>query len=267
MNSWDFFDEISVITISKHHSRIQKLKQNFKKVHLYHYTIHNFKSAQKIVNDGKKDTKFSMWSVFNHSSSDETSFNIAWNHLSLIKNAYYNNKQSILIFENDAEFKLPFNFIQLQATIEWLKKNKWDIFYFGYCPIIPYITKQSEYIVKIHKPLLGHAYALSRSGMKQVLTQSYRLGSTQIDKYYTNIFKKLYGAYPILNFQNVEPAIYRRVKKKFGIPFTFNVINKGMEMGGLLFSLIFRLSFLILFFVIAKFFWKNNYIQSARKEI
>ena len=100
MNSWDFFDQISVITIPEHHSRITKISQNFKKVHLYRYTIHNFKSAQKIINDGKKDTNFSLWSVFNHSSSDETSKNIALNHLTVIKDAYYSNKESILIFEN-----------------------------------------------------------------------------------------------------------------------------------------------------------------------
>ena len=34
MNSWKFFDQISVITIPAHHDRIKKLTTNFEKVHL-----------------------------------------------------------------------------------------------------------------------------------------------------------------------------------------------------------------------------------------
>ena len=264
MNSWDFFDQISIISIPEHHSRITKIRQNFKKVHLYNYTVHDFQPSKKIINNGNKN--FSLWSAFNHTSNDETSKNIALNHLTAIREAYYSNKESILIFENDAEFKLPFNFIQLQSIIEWLKNNQWNIFYFGYCPVLPYITKQADYIVKIHKPLLGHAYALSRSGMKRVLTQSYLLGNTHIDKFYTQLFTNMYGAYPILNFQNIEPAIYRRIKKKYKFLLSFTNLNKGMEKCGLFFSFLFRLGMVILSIVIVLSFLNKHYIQLFQKE-
>lgn len=260
MNSWKFFDQISVITIPAHHDRIKKLTTNFEKVHLYNYTIHNFPSAKKIINDVKNNDNFSLWSALKHSTGDDTSFNIAMNHINLIREAYYNNKQSILIFENDAEFSLPFDFIKLQLTLKWLKNNKWDIFFFGYCPTVPYITKLNDYIVKIHNPMLAHAYALSRTGMKRVLTQFYRLGSNHIDKYFTEIFEEMHGSYPIINYQNIEPAIYKRIKKQFNIPFTFNEINKGMETCGILFSLITRVFVVLLFFIIILSLLKKHYM-------
>ena len=225
---WDFFDEINVITIPQHTSRINKMKINFKKVKLYKYTINTFETSSKITNDVKNSGK-TLLSLFLHNSGDETSVNIMLNHLSIIKRAYYNNKKYIMIMENDAEFVYPLPFSNLYSTIEWLKNNKWDIFYFGYCSTNIRIKRITPVITQISSPLLAHCYALSRSGMKKILVNAYKYKHLQIDKFYSLLFPKSLGIYPIINYQSIEPAIYKRIKKQLKLNIPFNCINKGLE--------------------------------------
>lgn len=135
-------------------------------------------------------------------------------HINIIKEAYYNNKNKILIFEDDIIPTKSYNIDNIQNAITFMKNNYWDIFYFGYFPFnnFPYIrnniinksfinaTKISSNIVK-YNPYATHAYCLNRIGMKIILNnyQDIIIQNIHIDAYYADYLKlQSYCYTPIL---------------------------------------------------------------------
>lgn len=97
-------------------------------------------------------------------------------HIQLIKKAYEEGKNNLLVFEDDLSPTNTYSIQHIQRAIEFMRNNQWDIFYFGYFVynynINPlsfiYAPIVSSNIVK-YNPFATHAYCVSRQGMKKIL--------------------------------------------------------------------------------------------------
>ncbi|MDC0230795.1 hypothetical protein OAK19_02425 [Aureispira] len=240
---WTFFTKIIIITIPNS-KRINALKENLYKVGITKYEIREFKPAQKISNDGGKNIKtFSQ--ISKHDVCDETCQNIANNHLTLLKKAAANDYDNILILEDDALFD-PITPSKLYNIISWLTRNKWDIFYFGYCPW-PVLASVpvNKHIVKVFSPYCAHCYSVSRRGLRKIINSvNNQVKISHIDKFYAKQDLLKYAAFPALSFQSDDPALFKKAISNIGVNMSFRSISKTLEV----FSLIIPL--LIIFIII-----------------
>lgn len=133
-------------------------------------------------------------------------------HISIIKDAYKRNLQTILIFEDDAKPTSSFTNENLEEVNNFLKSNKnYECFYLGCFPIG---AKNKNFMIRpenaisknIYKfnPLATHAIIYNRRGMKKVL-KNYKnfIGLCHYDIYlsrYANL--NSYCFLPILIDQN-----------------------------------------------------------------
>ena len=89
-------------------------------------------------------------------------------HYLVWKHAYEMNYQSVLIFEDDIDFKLNELVSGLNICSEFIKNNKCDIFYLA---CIPWLDdgEVDENIVKCEYAYQLHSYVVVRSAMKILL--------------------------------------------------------------------------------------------------
>ena len=118
--------------------------------------------------------------------------------------------------------------------------------YFGYTPYpYPLSYLVSSCIVKVFSPMLTHAYAVSRKGMKKILAlkQQYDNNPIQYDKFlaYSNLSK--YAIFPSINFQNIDPKLYRNALYLLNCPnIPYYYISRFIEY----FSIIFPIAIIII---------------------
>lgn len=227
---WDYFDKIYVITV-KGSKRIQLIKKHFTEIGLMPYTeiceFNKIKNCNQANNGGEINSLVDMASL--NLNCDATCKSIANNHLFLVKTAYLNGFKNVLIFEDDAEFELPFPTEKIKRVINWLKTHDyWDIFYFGYLswPRV-WATFVSYNVTSISSPICGHSYALNRSGMKKII--QHIDPTNHFDIAISKISIKKYGVFPQVCFQSIDPAYYRLFQKKTGLKISFKTMCKIME--------------------------------------
>ena len=83
----------------------------------------------------------------------------ALSHLTIIKQAKEQGKNSILIFEDDAVFEDDFLTL-LPGILDFLRGNPWDMFYFGLSHIKPPQNTGTDSIMKVMFGYTTHAYAI-----------------------------------------------------------------------------------------------------------
>jgi glycosyl transferase family 25 len=92
-------------------------------------------------------------------------------HINVIHDAYINNYNYILIFEDDVKIAKYYNNLLLNKSINFMKtNNNWDIFYLGYFPF-SYNYKYniiSDNIIESN-PFGGHAYCLNKQSIKLII--------------------------------------------------------------------------------------------------
>ena len=191
---WNFFD-VKYVLSTPNSKRKNDLKENFKLAGLNDYEILDFTPSKQYINNGKNNNSgeggeenLSLKMIQKHKICDDTCMNIANNMFTMTKKAYDLGANNMIIFEDDARFKIPINLRKLRRVVKWLATHEWDIFYLGYCqwpyPVSFFTTKD---IVKLTSPLCLHSYCLSRSGMKKVIEESkfYNQFPQHIDKLYS----------------------------------------------------------------------------------
>jgi GR25 family glycosyltransferase involved in LPS biosynthesis len=130
-------------------------------------------------------------------------------HVSVIRNAYEQGLNNVLIFEDDIKLSPSYSHQQVLDCIDYIKANdgKWDIFYFGYFPFDSnrgslaglFNAKFETKRIIGFAPLGTHALCLSRSGMKKVLdTYADHIGKTHYDMYLISLKLKSYCVVPCL---------------------------------------------------------------------
>lgn len=204
-------------------------------------------------NDGKMQS--SLWNILNHNTIDAVSKDIFKNHISIIRNVYYNSKEeTILILEEDARFP-KWNQIKWNRIEKFLRENKdsWDIFYLGYCnwPFVSSIMITKD-VVKVSSPLTLHAYILNRAGMKKILStlekSKMNYHNMHIDKFFLKIpnFRK-YAAFPMISFQEKCPGLYLKACDKMGLRILFSTFCRFNEYISLLIPILFIFSISLIF--------------------
>ena len=177
MLEWSFFNKIYCINLIERNDRYEHIKKISNE---YNMNI-NFYRTERNKNSGEEGCFYS--------------------HISVIKDAFKNNYDNIIILEDDLQ---PFNITQkrINDVVNFIKHNDFDIFYIGICPDI----RKNENIIfdkksKIYsiKSLGAHAYILNKKSIKKFYNISYE--GTAIDVYYNNNCFKSYGIYPSLFYQ------------------------------------------------------------------
>ena len=147
-NSYNFFDKIYCINLKYRTDRYNSSLFFFRELN-----INNVKYflANKHPNGGR-------YGCFD-------------SHINVIKDAYYNNYDNILIFEDDVKIGKYYNLNLLNKSINFMKNNKtWDIFYLGYFPFsynYKYTIIENNLIQS--NPFGGHAYCLNKKSIKKIL--------------------------------------------------------------------------------------------------
>lgn len=193
-NPYLYFDDIICINLE---TRVDRLE--------YATDIFNKLSIPVRFYTAKKSIKGSIYGCFE-------------SHINIITEAYNNNKNNILIFEDDIIPTETYNIKHIKNAINFMKNNYWDIFYLGYFPINNlqdgdnnlnnrlFINSKriSSNIVK-YNPYATHSYCLNRIGMKIILNnyKNFIEKNIHVDIFYSDhIILQSYCYIPMLFEQN-----------------------------------------------------------------
>ena len=210
MNLWDYFEDINIITL-ENSKRLPKLLHNLKKSYFDLDKVNILIEKKKFLGENTGDDCSLNKLIFN---PDETCCNnvckdIGNRHYKIIKKAYDENKNNVMIFEDDAEFIDNIDINKINRVINFLKNNNWDLFYFGYMCYPPIGHKVNKDIIKLKYPLLAHCYCINRQAMKYILDNIN--WNNVIDVELRNISLIKYGVWPCLNYQEA-PNTYINLK-------------------------------------------------------
>ena len=157
--------------------------------------------------------------------------------------------------EEDAMFQENVSTKKIYALENWLSKNdsKWDIFYLGYCnwPFLCSFLVNKD-IVKLHSTLLAHAFILNRRGMEKILNYT-EYGKINMNCHFDKLIGtkvkslQLYGAFPMIAFQNKNPALFQKALDKLNIQMNIKTLCRLNEIISL--AIPFIIIVLIVYFV------------------
>lgn len=206
--------------------------------------VYEAPGSQKSSNAGNFTKSF--MSIIRHNTVDDTARDIAANHIAMIRLAREKGWHSCLFLEDDAEFDKISREKEHRAQ-SWLSKNQWDMFYLGYCPWpILFSVLTTRDIVRVFSPLTTHAYALSRDGMDKVLMHVEKVGCDKdhIDKLYAQVpLMKRYALFPMVSFQNQDPALYVKACDYLRLSVPFRSLCRTFEWVSVLWPICFLLVF------------------------
>lgn len=182
-NLWDFFDgHIRCINLKSRTDRYKDSKKVFNKLNI----PVNYYKTTKHPNGGEEGCFSS--------------------HIDIIREAYYDGAERVLIFEDDITPTSNMNRKNLRKAIRFMERNDdWDLFYLGALPnITSKSCKRTKYpnIYKLNG-ICTHSYVVNRKAMKTLIDLKYE--GTPIDYYYINHYKQ-YALYPTLFYQGLSPS-------------------------------------------------------------
>lgn len=188
INPYSFFDDIICINIDVRQDKRKRMSETFQKLEI----PCRFFTAKTHPKGGR--------------------YGCFESHIAVIRQAYYSNKQNILIFEDDILPTPTYSIDNMQKAVTFLldKSPDVDILFLGSFPGLFVGTPHADLfqyaktraitpnIIKF-KPLAAHAYCLTKSGMKKILdTYANYLGTMHYDVYLTKIDVNSYCFIPIL---------------------------------------------------------------------
>ena len=163
MNNYNFFDQIYCINLKHRKDRYNSAINTFKQINLHNVT---FFLADKHEKGGR-------YGCFD-------------SHIQVINNAFNNNYNNILIFEDDIKIGKFYSNLLLKKSIDFMKNNnRWDVFYLGYFPFsYNYkITPITDNIFKSN-PFGTTAYCLNKKSIiKIVNTYENSIGKYHYDNW------------------------------------------------------------------------------------
>lgn len=231
---WEFIDKVFVLSIDQATDAQKIITSHLNQIGMP-FEMVVFPSVRKgdaITNDCK-EKKISIWRIMRHEATDEVSQDIFKNHVHLMKRAWVENYKNVLILEDDAIFE---NITpgKIKNVASWLDRNEYDVFYFGYCNwFIPIGLIRAVNVVRLPSPLCTHANLYSRAGLKKILgyIDSNHTRNKHIDKLLVEIpHLDKYGVFPMMNFQNKDPGLYRRAIRQLRLPdISFKTMSRFIE--------------------------------------
>jgi hypothetical protein len=209
---WEFFDHVYCLTTNQNSERMAQLRVNLHQIHLYHCQVFQVPSKGRNIATDPSKTSFLDILRYDHSTVGEVGRNIVENELTLVRYALEQGAKNVLIFEDDASFDIPVTLKMLPHIVDWLKSHEWEMFNFGAIAFpFPICMPVATGVALATRPRLGHACALNKSGMQQVLAYSKQINKPiHMDQLYASTFKRYHVAYPPICFQTVKPALFRQ---------------------------------------------------------
>lgn len=174
MNIYNYFDKIYCINLDISIDRKEYVSNIFKELNI----PVEFYNIKKHENGG-------LYGCFD-------------SHINIIKYAYENNLENILVFEDDIEPTKSYNIENINKIINFMKKNKeYDIFYLGYLAFKDnsknksfssiFNSKKIENNIYKYNPICTHSICYNRRSYKKIL-ENYDdyIGLIHYDNYIAN---------------------------------------------------------------------------------
>jgi hypothetical protein len=205
--------------------------------------------------------------TINENLMDDVSDNIFENHVGMIRKAYETSSKSswVLFLEDDARFdKEVFSNTQACSIKEFMDshKDKPAVLLLGVFPYfkpfgMPITTYYHPHILRHHTmTLCAHSYFLTRKAMERILQYTEMREQNRLPKnfprrihfdmlfYYLNL--DVYSSFPMVCFQNKDPAIYQRFQVMVPLFdfFSFRKISQIVLYLSILLPILFLLIFL-----------------------
>ena len=181
--SYNYFDKIYCINLKYRKDRYISANKVFNEL--------NIKNVEFYITD--KSPKGGKYGCFE-------------SHINVIKKAYNSGYNNILIFEDDIKPSIFYKLDLLNNSINFMKKNEWDIFYLGYFTIddtnniFNYKNLNIKYNnVLEYNPCATHAYCLNKKSMLKILnTYNKYIEDIHYDKFLSNNNFKNYIIIPMI---------------------------------------------------------------------
>jgi hypothetical protein len=219
---WSFFDRAFCITVPGNEGRVSATLRGFGTIGLDHVRVVEFPRAAESVlgsnrNRGPDDVGLLDLLTFSEKTKGPLAKELARNHSEVIRMAYTEGAQHVLVFEDDARFDPARVRTYLPRIVTYLRTNPYACFNFGALSTLPFRGPVIPGVAVAWRPWLGHAYALSRKGMARYLSHCYeragRIGhpdATLVDALPTGYLV----ACPALCFQSEPPALFTQAMKR-----------------------------------------------------
>jgi hypothetical protein len=196
------------------------------------------------VNKNEGSIHLSFCQIVNQNYVDEVALDITRNHIEMIKQAYASEAKCVMFMEEDSRIE-NVSAKKCASVNNWLANSpKWDIFYLGYCNYpMPVSFLVTTNIVKLWNPLAAHCYILNKRGMEKILNYT-EYGNKNmkihVDKMYTKIpFLAKYGMFPMIAFQNKDPALFVKACDKLNLNLSMRTACKYNEYVSILLPILF----------------------------
>jgi GR25 family glycosyltransferase involved in LPS biosynthesis len=164
---WEFFDNIFCISLRDRIDRREKAAKIFKELGI----PVKFFIVDRHPNGG-------IYGCFD-------------SHIKIIEFMNKNNKNNILVFEDDIEPTNSYDIKHIQNAVNFMKSNQtWDLFYLGYFPVNYtnlYLTSLNitDNIVQ-YNPFATHAYCINKRAIPKIYNNYYQyIGKLHVDIYFS----------------------------------------------------------------------------------
>ena len=232
--SWNFFDKIYCINLYTRNDRYESCKALFERLNIPVQFVR----------------------VHPHENGAQGCFE---SHVKIVNDALQNNCSNIVIFEDDLDVSGSAENVnqKIGTCVDFISKNKFDIFYLGVAPDMSKhdstIVDKDKGIYKVHS-LRTHAYAMSADGMRKVKDLEYV--GTPIDVYYRDNLDA-FGIYPSIFYQNNSESsieLQNSRNKFYGLSHAYLRASEfySFHVGWSIRKLLFLLGVLVLISVICK---------------
>jgi hypothetical protein len=252
----ELIDNIYILKLKKNDTN--ELEKNIKSI-FPNKNYELFEVDGNTTNRNEGSINLSLWKILNHNFVDDVAKDITKNHIAMIRQAYMANYNYVLFLEEDARIE-NINKKKWDRVNKWLStKNKWDIFYFGYCnwPILFsfFITRD---IIRLYSPLAAHSYILNRRGMQKILNYTEN-GNKNMNIHIDKMFSILpnfhkYAIFPMISFQSKDPALYTKACDKMNINISMKTLCKTIQYLSLFLPILF---IILLSWILIRLFWKK----------
>ena len=222
---WSFFDRAFCITVPGNEKRVNSMLRGFRTIGLNHVRVTKFPRAAESAlgkddgnrNKGPDDLSLLDLLTFSDKTKGPLAKELARNHSEVIRRAYTEGAEHVLVLEDDAIFDADRVRTYLPRVVRYLRTHPYACFNFGALSTFPFRGPVAPGVAVAWRPWLGHAYALSRHGMSRYLAYCYerasRIGhadATLVEALSTGYLV----AFPALCFQSEPPALFTQALEK-----------------------------------------------------
>jgi glycosyl transferase family 25 len=217
---FSYFDRVLLINLDKRVDRLKRCEAIFEEfevsdiIQRYPAQIPTQEDYLDYINDGK--------------TIKLGEYGCTVSHVNIIKMAKANNWKSVLVLEDDIKF---INTKYIDASIEQLQEEEWNLFYLGTNARIP-LSKVNDNLLELKRGYATHAVAYHERFYDTVISAFDKKEINIIDVWLSNhgqLKTKCYCSFPITAVQEVSFSdIHHCVVDYSWMEKTFNEMTKHL---------------------------------------